>query len=48
MLRVEAFNCSTACSSARRTRRRHTAATSIFGQVTSQANQPRLMQLAFG
>jgi hypothetical protein len=47
MLRVEAFNLFNRVQFGPPNTQASTAATSIFGQVTSQANQPRLMQLAF-
>jgi hypothetical protein len=46
MLRIEAFNLFNRVQFGRPNTEASTAATSIFGQVTSQANQPRLMQLA--
>ena len=47
MLRIEAFNVFNRVQFGPPNTQATTAATSIFGQVTSQANQPRLMQLAF-
>ena len=46
MLRVEAFNLFNRVQFGPPNTAASTAATSIFGQVTTQANQPRLMQLA--
>ncbi len=46
MLRIEAFNLFNRVQFGPPNTQASTAATSIFGQVTSQANQPRLMQLA--
>ncbi len=45
MLRLEAFNLFNRVQFGPPNTQASTAATSIFGQVTSQANQPRLMQL---
>ena len=45
MLRIEAFNMFNRVQFGPPNTQASTAATSIFGQVTSQANQPRLMQL---
>jgi hypothetical protein len=47
MLRIEAFNVFNRVQFGPPNTQASTAATSIFGQVTSQANQPRLMQAAF-
>jgi hypothetical protein len=47
MLRVEAFNLFNRVQFGRPNTAVTTAATSTLGEVTSQANQPRLMQLAF-
>ncbi len=47
MLRLEAFNLFDRVQFGPPNTQASTAATSIFGQVTSQANQPRLMQVAF-
>jgi Carboxypeptidase regulatory-like domain/TonB dependent receptor len=47
MLRIEAFNLFNRVQFGPPNTQASTAATSIFGQVTSQSNQPRLMQLAF-
>ena len=47
MIRIEAFNLFNRVQFGPPNTQASTAATSIFGQVTSQANQPRLMQLAF-
>ena len=46
MIRIEAFNLFNRVQFGKPNTEASTAATSIFGQVTSQANQPRLMQLA--
>ena len=46
MLRIEAFNLFNRVQFGPPNTVATTAATSIFGQVTTQANQPRLMQLA--
>jgi hypothetical protein len=45
--RVEAFNLFNRVQFGRPNTQASTAANNTFGQVTSQANQPRLMQLAF-
>ena len=45
MFRIEAFNLFNRVQFGPPNTQASTAATSIFGQVTSQANQPRLMQL---
>jgi hypothetical protein len=47
MLRIEAFNLFNRVQFGPPNAQASTAATSIFGQVTSQLNQPRLMQIAF-
>ena len=47
MFRVEAFNLFNRVQFGPPNTQATTAATSIFGQVTTQGNQPRLMQLAF-
>jgi hypothetical protein len=47
MLRLEAFNLFNRVQFGRPNTAVTTAATSTLGEVTSQANQPRLMQLAF-
>ena len=47
MLRVEAFNLFNRVQFGPPNTQATTAATSTFGKVTTQANQPRLMQLAF-
>jgi hypothetical protein len=46
MIRVEAFNLFNRVQFGPPNTQASTAATSIFGQVTTQANQPRLMQLS--
>ena len=45
MFRIEAFNLFNRVQFGPPNTQASTAPTSIFGQVTSQANQPRLMQL---
>jgi hypothetical protein len=47
MFRIEAFNVFNRVQFGPPNTQASTAATSIFGQVTSQVNQPRLMQLGF-
>ena len=47
MFRVEAFNMFNRAQFGMPNTQASTAADSIFGQVTTQVNQPRLMQLAF-
>ena len=47
MFRIEAFNLFNRVQFGPPNTQASTAATSIFGQVTAQANQPRLMQLGF-